>query len=69
MTENILTFSRDYHAAHPDVDYYIYGHLHLFERVDLGDNATLIVLGEWIARHSYARWDGTRLTLHTYNPQ
>lgn len=66
MTRNIVSFSREHHAAHHDVDYYIYGHLHLFECMNLGDGATLVVLGEWIARCSYARWDGSGLTLHEY---
>lgn len=67
ITRNICDFSREYHLAHPEVDYYIYGHLHLFKRMDLGDGASLVVLGEWIARCSYARWNGSGLTLHEYN--
>jgi len=66
MMQNITTFSRDYLKEHPDIEYFIYGHLHLFERVALTANSTMVVLGEWIRRCSYARWDGTRLTLHEY---
>ncbi|MDE7181210.1 MAG: UDP-2,3-diacylglucosamine diphosphatase [Muribaculaceae bacterium] len=64
MMENVLTFSREYLQTHPDIDYFIYGHLHLFERVKLTETSSLIVLGEWIARCSYARWDGNQLTMH-----
>lgn len=64
MMQNILDFSHDYLAKHPDIEYFIYGHLHLFEHVSLNEKATLIVLGEWIARCSYARWDGKDLSLH-----
>lgn len=67
MMNNITTFSLDFLKQHPDVEYFIYGHLHLFERVRLTDTAEMVVLGEWITRNSYARWDGTALTLHTYN--
>ena len=64
MMKNITDFSLGYMREHPDVEYFIYGHLHLFERVELADKATMVVLGEWIKRCSYARWDGKNLTLH-----
>lgn len=64
MMSNILEFSTAYLAEHPDVEYFIYGHLHLFERVRIAPQSELIVLGEWISRRSYARWDGSRLTMH-----
>lgn len=67
MMRNIKAFSLEYLQEHPDVEYFIFGHLHLFERVALTDHADMIVLGEWIKRCSYARWDGTRLTLHEYS--
>ena len=64
MMQNITEFSLAYLHEHPDVEYFIYGHLHLFERVEIADKATMVVLGEWIKRCSYARWDGKKLTLH-----
>lgn len=64
MMHNILDFSRDYLTKHPDIEYFIYGHLHLFEHISLTEKSSMIVLGEWIARCSYARWDGSVLTLH-----
>lgn len=67
IMNNIVTFSKEYLAQHPDVEYFIYGHLHLFEKVNLTDKASLIVLGEWISRCSYAKWDGNSLTLHEYH--
>ena len=67
MMENIIIFTRDYKAAHPDVDYYIFGHLHLFVDREVAQGARMLVLGEWIARYSYARWDGSELSLHVWN--
>ena len=32
MLENITVFSRDYLVRHPEIDYFLYGHLHLLER-------------------------------------
>lgn len=66
MMRNITQFSLDYLKDHPDTEYFMYGHLHLFERVELEGDATMVVLGEWIRRCSYAKWNGHELTLHTY---
>lgn len=69
MMENVLTFSNDYLKEHPDIDYFIYGHLHLFEDISLTETSRMIILGEWISRCSYARWDGQTLTLHQLPPK
>lgn len=69
MMQNITQFSLDMLRNQPEIEYFIYGHLHLFERVELPGRASMVVLGEWIARCSYARWDGSRLTLHEYEGQ
>lgn len=68
MLENITEFSLDYLKEHPDVEYFIYGHLHLFERIELTSKASMIILGEWIKTFSYARWASGTLTLHQFNP-
>lgn len=69
LTENILTFSKEYLSQHPDIDYFLYGHLHLLERFKVGKNAEAIVLGEWISMFSYAEWDGEKLILKRYEGQ
>lgn len=74
MLSNITTFSRDYLREHPDIDYFLYGHLHLLERFDVESatpsgresTAEIIVLGEWLSQFSYARWDGEKLELLKY---
>ncbi len=69
MIDNITTFSEEYLAAHPEINYFLYGHLHLLERflVSSGkEKAEVIVLGEWLSRFSYAYWDGDNLSLMRY---
>ncbi len=69
MIENITSFSREYLVAHPEIDYFMYGHLHLLERFPISSNsdkAEVIVLGEWLERFSYAYWDGEKLSLKKY---
>lgn len=66
MMRNVTEFTEEYHRAHPDVEYFIFGHLHLFERIEMPSGASMVVLGEWIRRCSYAKWDGKQLTMHEY---
>lgn len=65
--ENALTdFAKDYKASHPDIDYFIFGHLHLLGEVTIAPGCQMILLGEWLTTCSYALFDGRTLTLHRY---
>lgn len=66
MMSNITRFSHNLLASGTHVDYFIFGHLHLLERVQLARNSEMIVLGEWISKFSYAYWDGEKLVLNRY---
>lgn len=71
MMTNITEFSCEYLKEHPDISYFIYGHLHLLERFDIkvkeseteSVEAEILVLGEWLSMFSYAVWDGETLKL------
>ena len=49
----LVDFSRDYHARHPEVEAYIYGHIHLARVYDEEGVPPVIMLGEWITLNSY----------------
>ncbi len=63
MMAGITQFSKEYLKDHPDVNYFMFGHLHLFTQFSIARDAEIVVLGEWIATYSYAVWDGTSLQL------
>lgn len=67
MMRNITEFSREYLQQHPEINYFIFGHLHLLERFAIAPASEIVVLGEWIATFSYAVWDGSSLQLQTYS--
>lgn len=67
MMSNITTFSKDYLLDHPYINYFVFGHLHLLERIKIADKSELIVLGDWISNFSYAKWDGNNLSIHKLN--
>lgn len=56
-------WARDWAALHPETDYFVFGHLHRAEDVDLGDGRRLVVLGDWISLMTYAEFDGEALRL------
>jgi UDP-2,3-diacylglucosamine hydrolase len=66
MLNNITTFSKEYLKTHPEIDYFIYGHLHIVRDLPLEDSARILVLGEWISQFSYAVWDGSDLKMLRY---
>lgn len=45
-------------------DYIIIGHFHYPITTQLTEKTELVVLGDWISRDSYARFDGRDLSLH-----
>lgn len=54
LLTNLVDFSRAYLKTHPDIDFFIYGHLHILKEVRLTENTLLAVLGDWISHFSYA---------------
>ncbi len=48
-------------------DYFIFGHRHLPYERSIGNQSTIVNLGEWINYNTYAVWDGEQLTLETWS--
>lgn len=63
MMDNITTFSSEYLRIHPEMNYFIFGHLHLLEEFKISQDCEVVVLGEWIATCSYGVWDGSKFEL------
>lgn len=50
---HLVDFSREYGHEHPDVDAYVYGHIHIARIHDENGQPPVIFLGEWISLCSY----------------
>lgn len=68
MMSNITEFSKQYLLTHPEINFFIFGHLHLLERFEIGSQSEVIVLGDWISKFTYGVWDGTTFELKKYDP-
>ena len=53
-------------ASGSDVDYFIFGHLHLLVDEKLSGDARMIVLGDWISQFTYAVFDGREMKVEKY---
>lgn len=62
-------FAKELLAQGEKIDFFIMGHFHVMEDLDLGNNARFIFLGDWISRFSYAVFDGTTFELKYFDPQ
>lgn len=65
--DRLVAFARSYLRDHPDIPYFIFGHLHILEDIHVPPSSRVIILGDWLTRFSYARYDGHSLSLHTYH--
>lgn len=64
----LKSFSCNYHSAHPEVNYFVFGHVHVFVRERISENCEMIVLGEWIKKCSFARIkEGKDLEMHYWS--
>ncbi len=62
-------FAKELLASGKKIDYFVMGHYHLKENIDLGNNARFIFLGDWISRFSYGEFDGTTFELKSFNTE
>lgn len=63
LLKNLKEFVRDYHKEHPEIDYFVFGHIHVLSREEISSGCEMIVLGEWIRTFSYARFNSDGLQL------
>lgn len=55
LLKNLREFVREFHKQHPEIDYFVFGHIHVLSREEVEEGCEVIVLGEWIKTFSYAR--------------
>lgn len=65
--EPSVLFAREYAAAHPDTDFIMLGHRHIVLDKDIPPHARLVILGNWIDKQTYAKWDGQQLILGDFD--
>lgn len=64
--EYLVSFTKQYMATHPDIDYFIYGHRHIELDLMLSGKTRMMIIGDWITQFTYAVFDGEHLLLSEY---
>jgi UDP-2,3-diacylglucosamine hydrolase len=60
-------FAHAYLETHQDINYFIFGHLHVLVNLELTPNSNLIVIGDWLQYFSYAVWNGEKIVIENVN--
>ncbi|MDR2498124.1 MAG: UDP-2,3-diacylglucosamine diphosphatase [Tannerellaceae bacterium] len=63
----LTAFAENYLKAHPDIDYFIFGHLHLLLDHQLSQGSRLLIAGDWMRLFSWIEWDGETLATKQYH--
>lgn len=61
--KSLLNFAKNYSSEHTEINYFIFGHVHKAEMIEISDKTTFVSLGDWISHCSYAVFDGASLQL------
>ena len=64
MAQQLIDFSNGYETSHPEVDFYLYGHLHIARLTATNGGKPIALLGDWVDKSTYAVFDGETLTLN-----
>ncbi len=66
QSDNWVKVSKEILKGDPNIDYFIYGHLHCQVLYDLDVNKKMMVLGEWIERPAYGTLNQGEIELFNY---
>ena len=68
--EWLLIYANETIETQPDIDFFIFGHRHLPIDWRLKNGKTRYInLGEWLNFNTFAVFDGTHLSLQTYETE
>ena len=64
LQEPIIHFAQQYSNSHPEIQLFVFGHIHCFEQITLAGGAQAAILGEWIDSGTYGTLDRGTFQLH-----
>ena len=64
--EHLVLYAKDYLRRHPEVEYLLFGHRHIELDLMLSHTSRMLILGDWIAKWTYAVFAGTTLRMENY---
>ena len=67
LLRNLKIFVKDFHQLQPDINFFIFGHVHVLTREVISSDCEMIVLGEWLRTFSYAFMDDDGLKIEIWH--
>jgi len=67
--EILLEFARTSAIQKPETDFFVFGHRHIPTHIKVSENASCIILGDWVKHFSYGKFDGESFELHYFEPK
>ncbi len=64
--DSLEAFCRRKLSQDPEINHFIFGHLHTLDQRKISAGADMTVIGDWITNFSYAEYDGNHLSLISY---
>lgn len=55
LLDGLRCFCREYRKEHPEIDVFMFGHVHVLAREEVAPGCEMMVIGEWIRTFSYAK--------------
>lgn len=66
VNSRLVNHSKSVLLQHPEIDYFVYGHVHVPLNIEIGNHTHQISLGDWLTHFSYAVFDGEKLELKKF---
>lgn len=64
--EFLLVFSKKMASTNPEIDYFVFGHRHIPTNLKVSENASCIILGDWVKHFSYGSFNGETFEIKTF---
>jgi len=61
--EALVVYAKNYSEAHPNVDFFVFGHRHIPLDLQIKNNKRVVILGDFVSVFSYGVFDGNDFRL------
>jgi UDP-2,3-diacylglucosamine hydrolase len=65
--EMLVHYAREKAQEHPEVDYFVFGHRHIPEVIEVSDNASVVILGDWLSHFTYGVFENGQMRLEHFS--
>ena len=64
--EMLVRYASEHAKENSEIAYYVFGHAHMVIKHEINENQSLIILGDWISKFTFAEFDGNEIKIRAY---